>query len=149
MPQVPAEFIDGTNWELVDGSDFELLFSPVTIGGSAAMTLTGTTSTIRYGSLPPPDNVEVTRSTDRESATVTWDAVAGAEDYQVYRAPDYRAQPAVVGTVNAPTLTLNDTGLDETVNYTYSVRARNTTHSVNGRRSRPVYTPKENDVINE
>lgn len=130
------------------GNFLVLNFSDWTIGGVAAATASAPGDLVRPGPPPAPSLVTAERSTDYESVTVTWSAVAGATAYEVYRGPDYRSQPALVHTESS-LLTWTDTGLSATTSYVYFVRAIDATMSVDGLRSPGQFVPRENDVVNE
>lgn len=110
--------------------------------GSAAATAAANTPTFSpQAVLDAPASFSADRNASFDEVDLAWDAVAGASHYEILRAANYRGQMSVVDTITGTTY--NDSGLDATVNYAYSVRAINSTQSLTGIRTPVSYCPAQ------
>ncbi len=93
-----------------------------------AMEATGTFQTAAstadsgWRALPAPTGVAASDGTSSSRVTVTWNAVAGARGYRVFRAAG-SATPTQVGVAGSSPLSFDDTSAVAGTSYTYTVKA--------------------------
>jgi hypothetical protein len=75
------------------------------------------------GTLAPPTGLDATDGPSCDVVHVTWDAVAHAVSYDVFRAPSSESEPATL-LGNTTQTAFDDTTAEPLVKYSYSVRAR-------------------------
>lgn len=146
---VTVEFFNGTTWQTLGtapASQGMFHWTPPTgiVANNARIRISGTgASSASYVDLSPPlqlidiplmlpNPYSIPLVAGNNSLTLNWNAVAGADEYEVLWLNPLKATWEVFATVPAPTTTYTATGLQNGMRHWFTVRARNTTLNVTG-----------------